>query len=60
MKAADNTIWLLVAGSGSLSSTTQPHRVAATGYRNRQHFETATHFQCGRLSFYPATHGILG
>jgi transposase len=27
-------------------------------FRNRQHFKTASYFNCGGLDLYPAAHGI--
>jgi len=60
MKAAGKTMWLLVAGSGSLSSTTQTHRVAATGYHNRQHLKTVSYFHRGCPSRNPGAYGAFG
>jgi transposase len=48
------------AGAESLNSRIQAIRVAARGYRNRDHFKTAIYFYCGGLQLYPHTHGIPG
>jgi transposase len=50
------------AGAENLNSRIQAIRVAARGYRNRDHFKTAIYFYCGGLQLYPATatHGIPG
>ena len=48
------------AGSESMNARIQAIRVAARGFRNRQHFKTAIYFHCGGLSLYPVTHGIPG
>lgn len=39
-----------------LNSKIQAIRVAARGYRNREHFKTAIYFHCGGLALYPQTH----
>jgi transposase len=49
---------ITTAGSETLNSRIQAIRVAARGFRNREHFKTAIYFHCGGLSLYPATHGI--
>lgn len=41
------------AGSESLNSRIQAIRVAAHGFRNREHFKTAIYFHCGGLNLYP-------
>jgi transposase len=48
------------AGAESLNSRIQAIRVAARGYRNRDHFKTAIYFYCGGLQLYPHTHRIPG
>jgi transposase len=48
------------AASESLNSRIQAIRVAARGYRNREHFKTAIYFHCGGLNLYPVTHSIPG
>jgi transposase len=48
------------AGAESLNSRIQAIRVAARGYRNRDHFKTAIYFHCGGLQLYPHTHRIPG
>lgn len=44
------------AGAEGLNSRIQAIRVAARGYRNREHFKTAIYFHCGGLQLYPQTH----
>jgi len=48
------------AGAEGLNSRIQAIRVAARGYRNREHFKTAIYFHCGGLQLYPQTHGLPG
>lgn len=48
------------AASESLNSRIQAIRVAARGFPNREHFETAIYFHCGGLDLYPATYSIPG
>jgi transposase len=43
-----------------LNSRIQAIRVAARGYRNRDHFKTAIYFYRGGLQLYPPTHRIPG
>jgi transposase len=45
------------AGAESLNSRIRAIRVAARGYRNRNHVKTAIYFHCGGLQLYPQTHG---
>jgi hypothetical protein len=48
-----------VAGK-SLNSRIQAIRVAARGFRNREHFKTAICLHCPGLDVYPVTHSIAG
>jgi len=48
------------AGSESMNSRIQAIRVAARGFRNREHFKIAIYFHCGGLELYPVTHTIPG
>lgn len=44
------------ATAESLNYRIQAIRVAARGYRNREHFKTAIYFHCGGLVLYPITY----
>jgi hypothetical protein len=48
-----------VAGK-SLNSRIQAIRLAARGFRNREHFKTAICLHCPGLDVYPVTHSIAG
>ena len=48
------------AGAEGLNSRVQAIRVSARGYRNREHFKIALHFNLGELALYPQTHCIPG
>jgi transposase len=41
------------AGAEGLNSRIQVIKVSARGYRNREHFKTATYFHLGGLQLYP-------
>ena len=45
---------LTSATAEGLNSRIQAIRVAARGYRNREHFKTAIYFHLGGLDLYPA------
>ena len=46
--------------SKSLNSRIQAIRVAARGFRSREHFKTAICLHCPGLDVYPVTHSIAG
>ncbi len=43
------------AGAEGINSRIQAIRVSARGYRNREHYKTASYFHLGGLQLYPAT-----
>ena len=50
---SSNLWWSPIVGAEGLNSRIQASKVSASGYRNREHFKTASYFHFGGLQLYP-------